>query len=294
MAAKPLVSVIMATYNRAEFIEEAIDSVLAQDYDNYELIIIDDGSTDHSGELIAERYSRYPQISYHYQANAGQMAATNEGIKRAKGDFIALIDSDNAWVADKLSTQIALFAQHPEVDIVYGDIIIMDEHSQEVHRNNMRRYSGNISAQLLKDNCVSVNTAMTRKRCFDELGGMNTAVEVAGDYEMWLRFSSRYQFHYEPKFFAYYRVMQNQISSDKTRRFRNTEKMVLTFIQQYPDATSAAEKRAGLAHFYLRKGRYHAGVDQYKEAWRCAGRAFVHHPLYPAVYRFMLKLALRR
>ena len=287
---KPLVSAIMATYNRVDFIEDAINSVLRQDYPLLELIIVDDGSTDGTQKLLEDKYLSDSRIKYIYQENAGQMAATNKAISVSSGSYVAMIDSDNLWEPGKVREQVDIFNSNPDVDIVYGDIITIDEHGQECHRKNMQRYSGHISQYLLKDNFVTVNTAMIKKRCIQELGAMNTGVEVAGDYDMWLRFSTKFNFLYVPRFWARYRVMANQISSDKSRRFRNTEKMVLDFISDYPEATSSLQKRKGLAYFYVRKARYNLSVGQYINAYKSILLSLQKFPIYLPAYRALLKI----
>ena len=210
---KPKVSIITPTWNRADLISEAVESVLAQTWANWELLIVDDGSTDNTREVLAP-YLEDPRIHYFYQENQGQSVARNLALKHAKGAYISFLDSDNRLVPEKLEWALEALASNPDVDIVYGDIITIDEQGNEISRENMRRYSGRIAKYLIVDNCVSMNTAVVRRKCFDEMGGFNTERRVADDFELWLRFSARYSFLYIPKFMAFYRVMDNQISSD--------------------------------------------------------------------------------
>lgn len=289
---EPLISVIMATFNRADLIGEAIDSVLHQSYRNLELIIVDDGSTDDTASLIGTKYASESRLKYIYQENTGQSGARNNALTVTKGQFICFIDSDNVWLPNKLQLQVRAFGNDPSVDIVYGDIITIDETGDELHRNNMKRYSGFIAGRLLKDNFVSMNTALAKRSCFDELGGMGGEVEVADDYDLWLRFSSKFKFLYLPEYFAKYRVMENQISTDKTRRFKSTEAIVRKFISQYPEATTNAEKRLGLSHFYIRKAYYHIGERQYGDAFKTGVQAIKHKPDYIVAYRVTLKSIL--
>ncbi len=288
MNSEPLVSVIMATYNREEFIEQAIDSVLTQSYEHLELIVIDDGSTDNTKALLESKYNDN-RLIYHYQDNTGQSIARNVALGMAKGEYIAFIDSDNAWTDGKLKKQVEYFQAHDETDIIYGDIITIDEHNNEVTRDNMKRYSGYIADILVKDNFVSNNTALAKKKCFDELGGMSGKVKVADDYELWLRFSSKYHFTYLPEFFALYRVMANQISSDKTRRFDCTEVILTNFFNEFPNAVNHATKNRGWAHFYLRKFRYLLSVNNKKDSLNCLIKAFKNSPSYWPIYRAFAK-----
>lgn len=286
-----LISIITPTYNREAFLPAAIESVLAQSYKEFELIIVDDGSTDNSRELINAYADKDPRVKYLYQENQRQSVARNYALSIAKGDFICFLDSDNYWPHDKLEKSLKAFEQHPEADIVYGDCITIDEQGNELHRNNMRRYSGNIAALLLKDNFVSMNTTMTRRRCFNEMGGMSGKRRVADDYDLWLKFSARYRFQYIPEFLAYYRVMENQISSNKKLRFETNEKIILDFLAAFPDAVSEYEKKAGLTAFYTRKARHYAASDK-KEAYKAIRIALGINPFSLGVWRSFAKIVV--
>ena len=286
-----LISIITPTYNREAFLPVAIESVLAQSYKEFELIIVDDGSTDNSRELINAYVDKDPRVKYLYQENQRQSVARNYALSIAKGDFICFLDSDNYWPHDKLEKSLKAFEQHPEADIVYGDCITIDEQGNELHRNNMRRYSGSIAAFLLKDNFVSMNTTMTRRRCFNEMGGMSGKRRVADDYDLWLKFSARYRFQYIPEFLAYYRVMENQISSNKKLRFETNEKIILDFLAAFPDAVSEYEKKAGLTAFYTRKARHYAASDK-KEAYKAIRIALGINPFSLGVWRSFAKIVV--
>lgn len=286
-----LISIITPTYNREAFLPAAIESVLAQSYKEFELIIVDDGSTDNSRELINAYADKDPRVKYLYQENQRQSVARNYALSIAKGDFICFLDSDNYWPHDKLEKSLKAFEQHPEADIVYGDCITIDEQGNELHRNNMHRYSGNIAALLLKDNFVSMNTTMTRRKCFNEMGGMSGKRRVADDYDLWLKFSARYRFQYIPEFLAYYRVMENQISSNKKLRFETNEKIILDFLAAFPDAVSKYEKKAGLTAFYTRKARHYAASDK-KEAYKAIRIALGINPFSLGVWRSFAKIVV--
>lgn len=285
----PVISVITPTYNRADFLPEAVRSVLDQSFPDFELLIVDDGSTDDTREVLAP-FLEDPRVHYQYQPNQGQSVARNLGLAKARGRFICFLDSDNAWLPHKLEQQLAAFEQHPDVDVVYGDILTIDEQGKELSRKNMRRYSGRIAPQMLKDNCVSMNTAMARRVCFDEMGGMSGKRRVADDYDLWLRFSAKYRFLYMPDFFAKYRVMADQISSDKRRRFDSNEQILLDFLRDYPDAVTAREARSGLASFYSRKARHYAIIGDRKTAWRSLLRAVRSEPTSDTVWRAFVRV----
>ena len=291
MSSNPLVSVITPTFNRADYLPFAVESVLSQSVSDFELIVIDDGSTDGTAELM-ERYLADSRIRYLKQENQGQSVARNRGIAEARGQFICFLDSDNAWVSTKLENSLKAFEEHPEADIVYGDFITIDGEGHEHGVNRMARYSGRITPQLLRDNFVSMNTTMTRKRCFDEMGGFDSADRLAEDYGLWLRFSTRYQFLYVPAVLGYYRVMENQISSDKESRFRANEQLVQSFLKAYPSAVTRGEARRGLSYFFIRKGRYEYSSGQRRQAFRSLLRSLSKDPFWMGPWRFAVKMLL--
>ncbi|MAK48882.1 glycosyltransferase [Marinobacter sp. UBA2498] len=289
----PLVSVITPTFNRSDFLPESIDSVLAQTYQNFQLIIVDDGSTDSTREVV-EPYLTDQRIKYFYQSNQGQSVARNKGISESSGEFICFLDSDNAWLPNKLDRSLLEFSRFPQSDIVYGDGILIDEKSAEIGKNTMKRYSGRITHHLLKDNFVSMNTTMTRRKCFDELGSFNESDRVAEDYELWLRFSTRFEFRYIPEFLSYYRVMENQISSDKKKRFSSNERLLLKFLEQYPDAVTSRQRRQGLSHFYIRKARYEISIKSFRDSIYDIARGINYYPWWQGPWRALGKLLLKR
>jgi glycosyltransferase involved in cell wall biosynthesis len=176
MATEPaLISVIIPVYNRDRYLAEAIDSVLAQTYPSIELLIVDDGSTDRSAE-IAQQYS----LCYHFQPNAGISAARNTGVSLAKGEFLAFLDSDDIWVSDKLTKQMAAFAADLTLEAVFG--YAQQFYSPELDaalRQQIRCPEEPLAAHL--------PTAMLIKRSsFDRIGQFNPTLKVGGDISWYI------------------------------------------------------------------------------------------------------------
>lgn len=290
---KPKVSIITPTFNRADYILESVDSVLAQSFQDWELLIVDDGSYDNTKELL-QPYLNDQRIHYFYQQNQGQSVARNYALTKALGEFVCFLDSDNRWLPFKLHHQIGLMEKKPDVGVVYGDVATINESGEEISRKNMKRYSGHIAAQMLKDNCVSMNTAMARRTCFEQIGGAKKNRRVADDYEIWLRISARFIFHYESDFYAEYRVMEDQISSDKRRRFEANEEIILDFLKEFPDAVSRTERRKGLCFFYSRKARYYATIGDYKTAFSSIRKALTQQPLGMPGWRALARVMVPR
>lgn len=290
-AIQPLVTIITPTYNREGFIGQSINSVLSQTYPNFELLIIDDGSTDRTQEVVAP-YLADGRVRFFSQENQGQSVARDRGLYEAKGGFVCFLDSDNAWFPDKLEKSLQVFEENPSVDIVYGDYMVIDAEGRELGVNRMKRYSGRITPMLIHDNFVSMNTTMTRRRCFEEMGGFESNDRLAEDYGLWLRFSTQYTFHYLPAVLGFYRVMEDQISTDKESRFKANEQLILEFLKSYPGALSYSERRHGLSRFYVRKGRYELSSGRPGLASKELARALWLNPLWSGPWRFAAKLAV--
>lgn len=292
MLSGPLVTVITPTFNRADFLEIAVQSVLQQTCPDFEFIIVDDGSTDDTHQRLG-KYLSDPRIQYYWQENQGQSVARNLALSKSSGNFICFLDSDNVWLTDKLEKSLAAFDHYKDVDIVYGDCITIDEHGNEISRKNMKRYSGRILPYMLRDNCVSMNTAMAKRRCFIEHGGLSGRRRVADDYDLWLRFSAYYKFLYLPEYLAYYRVMTKQISSDKDRRFQSNEEILCDFLSEHGHVVTPTEARNGWVYFYTRPGRYLSSQGRKLEALKCFLQAFLKKPASTVPLRAILSMLVK-
>lgn len=134
-----LVSIIVPTYNRAYCIQRAIDSVRAQSHQDWELIVVDDGSTDNTAEVIQSNFSRDPRVRYIFQANAGVSAARNAGIRASYGNFVAFLDSDDVWKRWKLKVQLQCFRAFPEIGMVWTEFSAMDPSERIVEQRYLRK-----------------------------------------------------------------------------------------------------------------------------------------------------------
>lgn len=183
----PLVSIIIPTYNRAWALKAAIDSVLAQDYPAIELIVIDDGSTDGTADLLKQYKGRLTVIS---QANGGVSAARNAGIRKCRGEFVALLDSDDEWRPGKISCQVAFFQAHPDAMICQTEEIWIRNGRRVNPKVKHKKPSGMIFGPSLHLCLVSPSAVMMRKSLFDTKGFFDESFTVCEDYDLWLRVSA--------------------------------------------------------------------------------------------------------
>lgn len=192
METKALVSVIIPTYNRGYCLGDAIRSVLSQTVTDFELLVIDDGSTDNTREVVKNfqrtRYFRLP-------ANNGVSTARNFGIQRAKGRYICFLDSDDSWAPGKLEAQVDWMESHPQCDICYTDEIWIRKGVRVNPMKKHQKHSGNIFRHCLPLCTVSPSSVMVRASLFKETGAFDEALPVCEDYDLWLRLSLRRPFH---------------------------------------------------------------------------------------------------
>jgi glycosyltransferase involved in cell wall biosynthesis len=193
----PLVSVIVPTYNRAKTIKRSIDSVLQQTYTNFELIIVDDGSTDDTEGIV--RNINDQRIQYiKCTKNGGANKARNIGIKASQGTFIAFQDSDDDWYPDKLEKQVEIMQKVlPSVGVVYsGYFRIMNDSSTYIPPDTIGQLEGDVSSELLKHNFVGTPTMLIRKECFEKVGLFDEQLPRFQDWELSIRLSKHYHFKY--------------------------------------------------------------------------------------------------
>lgn len=186
----PLVSVIIPTYNQPEFLVEAVDSVLAQTYPHVEVIVVDDGSRDHTAQVVADRYGE--RVRYIYQENAGTAAARNTGIEAATGELIALLDHDDRWLPQKLERQVPYFANHPEAGLVFTGGRSFD--GRDGRTLSEFETAATLDFHDLLEWCYIVcATTMFPKRVVEEVGGFDAKLRGSDDWDMWIRISARYK-----------------------------------------------------------------------------------------------------
>jgi glycosyltransferase involved in cell wall biosynthesis len=191
-ANRPTVSVIIPTFNRAWCLAQAVDSVLAQRFEGFELIVVDDGSTDGTAELL-ESYG--DAIRVVRRENRGVSAARNAGIAAARAELIAFLDSDDLWLPDKLARQVEFFALHPEALICQTEELWV-RNGRRVNPGKRHRKRGGMIFEPSLDLClVSPSAVMARRKLFEQVGCFDENLPACEDYDLWLRVSCRLPVH---------------------------------------------------------------------------------------------------
>lgn len=189
---KPAISVIIPAYNHAKYIRQCVDSVLDQTFTDIEIMVVDDGSTDGTSEILKEYRGRLTLIE---QANRGTQSARNTAIRASSGRYIALLDSDDVWLPHKLQRQLAVFERYPDAGLAYAQAYIID--AQGAHLNAAVIGKAIIDPnesyqQILIENPVPALTALIRKECLDEIGLFDETLVGASDWDLWLRIAARW------------------------------------------------------------------------------------------------------
>lgn len=184
--AEPFVSVIIPTYNRARYLAEAIESVLAQTYTAREVIVVDDGSTDDTEE-VAGKFG--DSILYHRQENAERSAARNTGFRLSRGSLIAFLDSDDLWLPSKLAEDVRSLQEHADVGLVYTNYSIVDAGGRHIKDVDARSHHGRATDLVLSEGLASIGTHLIRREHIEAIGGFKEVRNLAEDWEFWVRLS---------------------------------------------------------------------------------------------------------
>ncbi len=184
-----LITVIIPTFNRKERLRKAIQSVLAQKNAAFELLIIDDGSTDGTREMVEKEF---PSVSYFFQENQGPAAARNRGIEKARGEWIAFLDSDDEWMPGKLQAQLEFFAQNPDCQICQTEEIWVRNGRRVNPMKKHKKYSGWIFKECLPLCIISPSAVMIHRNIFEKAGLFDESFPACEDYDLWLRISAKF------------------------------------------------------------------------------------------------------
>lgn len=188
---QPEISICIPTYNRKEYLKETLASIFAQTYKDYEIVIVDDGSTDGTDRMLKEAGYK---VRYHRQENSGDAAARNKLIELSQGRYITFIDSDDLLMPDAVERMAEVVKREPDDIVVYGNYISIDEHGNEIKRGKRKLYSGRVTQYLFQNIFIHSCGSMFPKRALNSMGGFDTSLRVCSDYDLWLRLSLKYRF----------------------------------------------------------------------------------------------------
>lgn len=272
----PQVSVIIPTYNRSQYITQALESVLGQSFRDYEMVVIDDGSTDNTQEVLKKFEGKIRSIR---QDNQGISKTRNRGISETNGAYIAFLDSDDYWAPDKLAEQVKILDSHPKVGIVYGRMPIINERGEKIGMKPAGISGKNFKELLEVWGDIPTSTVMARRECFDKVGLFDSPLEPMEDIDMWIRIAQFYDlYEIENKALAFYRRHEEQITKNKIKVFTGLLRINTKIYNSYPEAPRDLTVRRIVENQYLlAKENYNEG--HYKNAFTHALAAIMRYPL---------------
>jgi glycosyltransferase involved in cell wall biosynthesis len=223
----PAVSIVIPAFNSESYLRQAIDSVLGQTWQDWELLIVDDGSTNGTPEISKEFAAADPRCRFFSRAHSGLASATrNAGIKSARGKFVAFLDADDAWLPEKLERQLAIVDTHPETDLVYANAFIIHdgETTREKLYSSRRARSCQRYASLLWHNQVATSTVLVRTESLRKAGAFRETrhMRIVEDYDLWLRICARGNLRFLDEPLALYRRHRGSVSADLAQGALNT------------------------------------------------------------------------
>lgn len=213
------VSVVVPTYNRADLILQTLQSVLAQTFTDYEIIVIDDGSTDNTAEILRELIET-GKIQYVWQENQGESAARNQGLRLARGEYIAFLDSDDLWLPQKLEAQVSYLDAHPEIGLAQSCFSKFDHATgKDLGTRNSAWFSGRIYPEILMhwSDLMATDAILIRAEALERVGGFDENLRRAEDLDLWRRISRYYPFAAMSETLTKVRVHSDSVSANKTK-----------------------------------------------------------------------------
>lgn len=288
----PLVSAVVATYNRADLVAQTLDSILAQSYSDLEVIVVDDGSTDGTGEMIRERYG--DRVRYVHQDNAGPSAARNWGIEQARGEYIAFLDDDDLWLPTKIEEQVAALERAPDCVVCYARCEVLGDDGAgtgEVFAVSDEGRSGDVFSLVLRRTAMLLPTVMVRRATLHEVGLFDPALIIGEDTDLFLRLMLRHPAVYLRKTLALVREHEARNTRDHKRRGRHLRARVYIMAKLFdavpPDrehflpmiARRLVKARLDMVRLGLEGRSWEDLVKQLRKTWRDVAWAPAPHEL---------------
>jgi glycosyltransferase involved in cell wall biosynthesis len=281
--------VVIPTYNAADFIRRTLNSVLAQGYDNLEVLVIDDGSADGTADIVATYADPVRLIR---QLNAGVSAARNRALVEATGQLVAFLDHDDVWYPGKLNQQVELITSRPEVGLVYGNSALIDRHDRYLwtYLASHRMHRGEVLVPLFLDCFIPLLTVVMRTQILRKIGGFRVRWSIAEDYDIFLKVAELSDVDFVDAIVAGYRVHEGNLSRDLDRRLKEEREVLNACLSRNRDlrervgARAVRLRMAGLrcepGHADLLKGRI--GSAQRYFGGRMASQVLVAALMYGA------------
>jgi glycosyltransferase involved in cell wall biosynthesis len=274
------VDVIIPAFNAAKTLRFALQSVLTQTFEDWQILLVDDGSTDNTAEEVAPFLDRLgSRISYIRQENRGLPAARNTAIRASTSEYLALLDADDAWLPSRLEESLKVLRQRPQAGLSYGLVTDIDPQDRPgvTWKGNLSDAEGHIAPQIyMRTVDLPCPTITFRRRCVDEVGLFDESMRATEDRDLWLRLALRYEVAFVPRVIAYYRRSPDSMSADPQRMLQSQ----LQFIRKHYGAEGCGlrQRQIALARVYKQQAEALKQQGQFWPALKNALRAVALYP----------------
>ncbi len=287
----PKVSTVITCYNYGRFLATAVDSVLAQTYANFDVVVVDDGSTDDTARVMAT-YANDCRVRYIRQENRGQASAKNLGIRSTDGELVAFLDADDIWEPRKLEKQVPLF-ERPDIGLVYSGVSMIDESGAALPFEGFTGYlsprSGRVTEWLVFDNIVPFSSSVVRRECFNACGTFDESLQMGIDWDLWLRASLGYEFAFVNEPLIRYRAGHaGQMSKRTEERFKAADAILARFLAAHPGLIPPRTRSRADAYTCVVRSSHYRG-DRWVHSTGLLLKALRHDWSFGPAYRGLLK-----
>lgn len=274
---QPLVSVVISSHDYGRYVTAAVDSVLGQTLRDFEIVVVDNGSSDDTRQRLA---AYRPPVRYLHQEDLGVSGGRNRGIVESRGRYVALLDADDAWLPNKLEKQLEILAKDRRSRVSYTACFIADSELRPVRPLHYRRYDDLASALVLHGNVVGIpSSVLVDRTLFDDVGHFDRDLGYCSDWDMWVRLAFHSTFAYVDEPLVLYRQHGSNMTRNPApleRESRRILKKAFGNAQAPARLRSLAPSAEGRMWMVLSGCYFHAG--QFRDAIRCAARSIARDP----------------
>jgi glycosyltransferase involved in cell wall biosynthesis len=266
------VSVIIPTYNSAQYLIAAVESVLAQTFKDFEILVIDDGSTDNTSEVIKQFKDC---VRYIKQENQGVSVARNRGIKESCGKYVAFLDADDIWMPTKLERQIEVLKENPKSNACYTEYIAFSGDMKPTELKRLRTGGYVLNDLLLRGNVVGPPSALLGERqLFEKLGGFDSNLSLCADWDMWIRLALMTELTFLKEPLIKYRLHDSNMSKNVKLLEEDTLKLLeKSFAMLNLPEEFLAKRKEAFAYHYIVFAKSYFRTGQYSNFFRCVARS---------------------
>jgi len=281
MSISPLISVVIPTFNRVSLLRETVESVTAQTFRDFEIIIIDDGSDDGTWEWLSCRRD----IRAFRQPNQGIAATRNHGIAEAKGQWVAFLDHDDLWLEDKLEIQVEFIRKNPDVALIAAKHVRLGKSTHASRKGTW--IQGDLFDKVFSQSFIHTSSVVIRKDVLESIGGFDAQYKFADEFDVWLKISRHFSIAYFNRPLVLIRFYDANTSHNRLGLRKDTQDILLKHYDR--EKISASLFRATMSDHDISYGRAHLGADDIEAAVECFRNSVCRTPMRPRSWRYFLK-----